>query len=64
MTHLTPRKKPLNTASYTPPKNIPSYTILVPNCVNDYFMRDERLLGANKHRREKLNVNKHSLNPK
>lgn len=61
---MTPKQKPLNTASSTPHKAIPSYTILVPKFVNDYFMRDERLLGANKYRREKLNVNKHSLNPK
>ncbi len=61
---MSPKQKPLNTSSYAPPKAIPSYTILVPKCVNDYFMRDERLLGTNKYRREKLNVNKHSLNPK
>lgn len=57
-------KKQPNTASTTPPKPNPSYTILVPKCVNDYFMRDDRLLVPTKYRREKLNVNKHSLNPK
>ncbi len=61
---MSPKQKPLNTASSTPLKAIPSYTILVPKCVNDYFMRDERLLVPDKYRREKLNVNKHSLNPK
>ena len=57
-------KKPPNTDSSTPPKPSPSYTILVPKCVNDYFMRDEQLLVPTKYCREKLNVNKHSLNSK